>query len=219
MLKGQGGEGIKCPCQLCCFGRSPPTCSEININRSVSHMLPTHPCLKCHFSCCLFTQAALSLRVETSYHSPSGLSQLTSRALPFKPHWFSLWFLKPNAIEISLPVWTSWCEVLFLCPLPKCSFPSSYGQPLSTFLTFLNFQIHFTCVFSCGVCSARLQMALQFIDLDMDNTELQTGQDELRVFLLCHLPNFLLVLSIFYHVLLSSRFPVYWQQFQFWPKM
>lgn len=107
-----GVEAENRSCQFSHFQRSPPTCSKINMIRSVSCLLPT--------SCNHVVQTAsplrlLSLRVETqlslALQACPGLSQLTSEAPGCnKSHLLQthriqpLWLLKPNVMGISIPM-------------------------------------------------------------------------------------------------------------------
>ena len=119
-------------CQLPYFQRSPQTCSEISMHRSVSFANPPPPPPRPHpgiviascVGCWLFKGGNPAVTHPSS--SPSS-EQLAFKA-SVSSSWFykhriqHLWFLKPNAMGIGLPCVSSlvWGPISLpsLCPAP-----------------------------------------------------------------------------------------------------
>ena len=117
---------------------SPPTCSKISMNKSVSHLPPAW--LNCHFLCCPSMQAAVSLRMVTQLSIALPICPVLNQ-LTFKTQVLSLTGFTNSQNSSFLVYKAKQGDLSFLCELPDvrahvsalsmCAVPSAFD-----FLTF-----------------------------------------------------------------------------------
>lgn len=130
--------------QLLAFWRGPPMCSEISMNRFVSH-LSWDGYINCHFYvACLFKGGNPGITCFLSAPIAESGDLQSSRfqgPLVFTDSWNSGSLLKPKATGISLPSVSSLMQVLISLSFPHTQLPFFCRHSYSIFLTFLTLQM------------------------------------------------------------------------------